>query len=245
MPNGHPELTSSTRSSVSPARGRGHRGLIPSARLGLYRSRWLRWSAHVDRAGGPPARRRWVIEWRNPARRGSWWPMRRRPRDVRAVAEGAAVMATPSQPGVRDGEFHRLPHTCERWRTCPIASAPGLGHDYDATPRRGRGGRRSFEPWNRGVLLPVVLPLDGVVDRLPPGEPWPDVVAAPRRVCVLMAAPTRTAVPRVRHLALRARASRAEADRGQGHERPLPRPAPGAVAVEPHGRPRHDVRLHP
>ena len=91
--------------------------------------------------------------------------------------EAAAVLATPDHPAFGMGMFHRFPNTMESLRDMPESFRTGLGHDYDSHgPEAAVGIERSFEPWNRANLLPVVLPaLDGVADRLAAGMTVADI----------------------------------------------------------------------
>ena len=65
----------------------------------------------------------------------------------------------------------------------------GVGHDYDSHGPEGAVGiERSFEPWNRSFLLPVVLPaLDGVVDKLRAGATVADIGCGAGGALILMA----------------------------------------------------------
>ena len=73
--------------------------------------------------------------------------------------EEVEVLATPGHPAFGMGLFHRLPqsmgalvHLTESFRTGPRPRLRQLRS-------RGRGRlERSFEPWYRDFLLPVVLP---------------------------------------------------------------------------------------
>ena len=71
----------------------------------------------------------------------------------------------------------------------PESFRTGLGHDYDSHGPEGAVGiERSFEPWNRAFLLPVVLPaLDGVVDKLTAGATVVDVGCGAGGAVLLMA----------------------------------------------------------
>jgi len=104
-------------------------------------------------------------------------------------AEGAAVLASPSHPAFGMGMFHRLPQTMQTLEEMPESFRTGLGHDYDSHGPEGAVGlERSFEPWNRAFLLPVVLPaLDGVVDRLTAGATVADVGCGAGGAVLLMA----------------------------------------------------------
>jgi 2-polyprenyl-3-methyl-5-hydroxy-6-metoxy-1,4-benzoquinol methylase len=91
--------------------------------------------------------------------------------------EAALVFASPDHPAFGMGMFHRLPQTMHALEHMPESFRTGVGHDYDSHGPQGAVGiERSFEPWNRAFLLPVVLPaLDGMVDRLEAGAEVIDI----------------------------------------------------------------------
>jgi ubiquinone/menaquinone biosynthesis C-methylase UbiE len=103
--------------------------------------------------------------------------------------EAAAVLATPDHPAYGMGMFHRFPNTMDALRAMPESFRTGLGHDYDSHgPEAAVGIERSFEPWNRANLLPVVLPaLDGVTERLATGTIAADVGCGAGGALLLMA----------------------------------------------------------
>jgi 2-polyprenyl-3-methyl-5-hydroxy-6-metoxy-1,4-benzoquinol methylase len=103
--------------------------------------------------------------------------------------EAAAVLASPEHPAYGMGMFHRLPQTMGALEHMPESFRTGLGHDYDSHGPQGAVGiERSFEPWNRANLLPVVLPaLDGVVERLEAGAHLADVGCGAGSAVLLMA----------------------------------------------------------
>jgi len=103
--------------------------------------------------------------------------------------EGAAVLADPEHPAYGMGMFHRLPQTMRALEDVRESFRTGLGHDYDSHGPEGAVGiERSFEPWNRSFLLPVVLPaLDGVVARLEAGARVADVGCGAGGAVLLMA----------------------------------------------------------
>ncbi len=103
--------------------------------------------------------------------------------------EAAAVLATPDHPAYGMGMFHRFPNTMDTLRAMPESFRSGLGHDYDSHgPEAAVGIERSFEPWNRTNLLPVVLPaLDGVTERLAAGTTAADVGCGAGGALLLMA----------------------------------------------------------
>lgn len=92
-------------------------------------------------------------------------------------AEAAIVLADESHPAFGMGMFHRLPQTMDSLRDLPESFRTGLGRDYDSHGPEGAVGiERSFEPWSRSYLLPVVLPaLEGMVARLEGGAAVADI----------------------------------------------------------------------
>jgi SAM-dependent methyltransferase len=104
--------------------------------------------------------------------------------------EAAAVLAIPEHPAYGMGMFHRFPSTMDTLRVMPESFRTGLGHDYDSHgPDAAVGIERSFEPWNRTNLLPVVLPaLEGVTERLAAGTTTADVGCGAGGALLLMAA---------------------------------------------------------
>lgn len=92
-------------------------------------------------------------------------------------AEAAIVLADENHPAFGMGMFHRLPQTMDSLRDLPESFRTGLGRDYDSHGPEGAVGiERSFEPWSRSYLLPVVLPtLDGMVARLESGAAVADI----------------------------------------------------------------------
>jgi len=111
--------------------------------------------------------------------------------DVRfaLTAEAVAVLASPDHPAFGMGMFHRLPQTMQTLESMPESFRSGLGHDYDSHGPEGAVGlERSFEPWNRTFLLPVVLPaLEGVVDKLTEGATVVDIGCGAGGAVLLMA----------------------------------------------------------
>ena len=78
--------------------------------------------------------------------------------------EAKAVLATPHHPAYGMGMFHRLPQTMGALRDMPESFRTGIGRDYDSHGPEGAVGiEKSFEPWNRNFLLPIVIP---AIDRL-------------------------------------------------------------------------------
>lgn len=103
--------------------------------------------------------------------------------------EGAVVLADPDHPAFGMGMFHRLPQTMQALEHVRDSFLHGVGHDYDSHGPEGAVGiERSFEPWNRAYLLPVVLPaLEGVVERLGAGASVADVGCGAGGAVMLMA----------------------------------------------------------
>jgi SAM-dependent methyltransferase len=102
--------------------------------------------------------------------------------------EAVAVLASADHPAFGMGMFHRLPQTMQALEHMPESFRSGLGHDYDSHGPDGAVGiERSFEPWNRANLLPVVLPaMDGVVARLQQGAVVADVGCGTGSAALLM-----------------------------------------------------------
>ncbi len=103
--------------------------------------------------------------------------------------EAAAVLALPEHPAYGMGMFHRLPQTMATLDDMPESFRTGVGYNYDSHGCAGAIGiERSFEPWNKSFLLPVVLPaLDGVTDRLAAGAVVADVGCGAGGAVLLMA----------------------------------------------------------
>ena len=91
--------------------------------------------------------------------------------------EAVLVLAEENDPAFGMGMFHRLPQTMDSLRLLPESFRTGIGHDYDSHGPDGAVGiERSFEPWSRSYLIPVVVPaLEGMVDRLESGARVADV----------------------------------------------------------------------
>ena len=108
--------------------------------------------------------------------------------------EAAVILADENHPAFGMGMFHRLPQTMESLKALPESFKTGLGYDYDSYGPEGAAGiERSFEPWSRSYLLPVVLPaLDGAVERLTAGAQVADIGCGAGGAAVRMA----TAFPR-------------------------------------------------
>ena len=91
--------------------------------------------------------------------------------------EAILVLADENNPAFGMGMFHRLPQTMDSLSVLPESFRTGIGHDYDSHGPDGAVGiERSFEPWSRSYLVPIVMPaLDGMVDRLEAGASVADV----------------------------------------------------------------------
>jgi len=103
--------------------------------------------------------------------------------------EAAVVLADGEHPAFGMGMFHRLPQTMHALEHVRESFRTGVGHDYDSHGPEGAVGiERSFEPWNRAFLVPVVLPaLDGVVEKLQVGARVADVGCGAGSAVLLMA----------------------------------------------------------
>jgi hypothetical protein len=133
------------------AAGTAHHGRARGSRTDLA-ERWVReWALQpggcaADRRRG---RRRWC-----------------RGRALHAHARGERpCFATPITRRTGWACSTACRRRCARKSRCRESFRTGVGHDYDSHGPEGAVGiERSFEPWNRAFLLPVVLPaLDGVV----------------------------------------------------------------------------------
>lgn len=91
--------------------------------------------------------------------------------------EAKVVLAEENHPAFGMGMFHRLPQTMDSLRELPESFRTGLGRDYDSHGPEGAVGiERSFEPWSRSYLLPVVVPaLEGMEERLRSGAKVADI----------------------------------------------------------------------
>ena len=105
------------------------------------------------------------------------------------VQRAAIVLADQEHPAFGMGMFHRLPQTMKALEHVRESFRTGVGHDYDSHGPEGAVGiERSFEPWNRAFLVPVVLPaLDGVVAKLVAGAKVADVGCGAGSAVLLMA----------------------------------------------------------
>ncbi len=146
------------------------------------------------------------------------------------------------------GMFHRFPQTMQAVVACRESFHTGLGNDYDSHGPEGAVGiERSFEPWNRTFLLPVVLPaLDGVVAKLEAGATVADIGCGAGGALIMMAkafpASTFHGYDISQYALARAEEKKAEAGIANVHfhdPRVEPLPADGSR------RSGDDVRLHP
>lgn len=103
--------------------------------------------------------------------------------------EAAVVLADHDHPAFGMGMFHRLPQTMNALVHVRDSFRTGVGHDYDSHGPEGAVGiERSFEPWNKAFLVPVVLPaLDDVVPKLEAGAKVADVGCGAGSAVMLMA----------------------------------------------------------
>ncbi len=103
--------------------------------------------------------------------------------------EAAVVLADPDHPAFGMGMFHRFPQTMQAVVAARESFHTGLGNDYDSHGPEGAVGiERSFEPWNRTFLVPVVLPaLDGVVAKLEAGATVADIGCGAGGALIMMA----------------------------------------------------------
>lgn len=163
-------------------------------RLGLYRSLADAPSGHTSAslAASASLHERWVREWLHnqvAAKIVSCADLASQTPTYTLSPEAKAVLATPDHPAFGMGMFHRLPQTMNALEAMPDAFRTGVGYDYDSHGPEGAVGiERSFEPWNRAFLLPVVLPqLDGVVERLSSGIRVADIGCGSGGAVLLMA----------------------------------------------------------
>lgn len=162
-------------------------------RLGLYRglaemARPVTTTELADRLG---LHERWVREWayNQAAARLVTWDDSDGVERFGLSPEATAVLACPDHPAYGMGMFHRLPQTIAALHEMPESFRTGLGHDYDSHGPDGAVGiERSFEPWNRAFLVPVVLPaLGDVVERLETGATVVDIGCGAGGALLLMA----------------------------------------------------------
>lgn len=96
---------------------------------------------------------------------------------VSMTLAAATVLADGTSPACAMGSIGQLPHYMASLEALRESFVTGIGQPFDA---HGAGGalsiERSFEPWNRRFLVPVVIPaLEGVGDRLRAGARVADV----------------------------------------------------------------------
>jgi len=150
-------------------------------RLGLYRALADSGPVTIDGlAAAVSLHPRWVREWAHnqvAARLVAHRTIEDDRLELWLEPEAVAVLADENSPAFGMGMFHRLPQTMDSLDRLPESFRTGLGHDYDSHGPEGAVGiERSFEPWSRAFLLPLVLPaLDGVVGRLENGARVADI----------------------------------------------------------------------
>lgn len=159
-------------------------------RLGLYRA-----MREADRpltthelAAATDTIERWVREWAY--NQAAARMIEAQPDGTFSLSpEAAVVLADGEHPAFGMGMFHRLPQTMHALEHVRESFRTGVGHDYDSHGPEGAVGiERSFEPWNRAFLVPVVLPaLDGVVEKLQRGARVADVGCGAGSAVLLMA----------------------------------------------------------
>jgi SAM-dependent methyltransferase len=104
--------------------------------------------------------------------------------------EAVAVLADADHEAFGMGWFHDLPQTMQALELAPESFRTGRGHDYDSRGLASAVGmERSFEPWNRAHLVPMVLPkLDGLVDKLASGARAVDIGCGAGGAVLMLAA---------------------------------------------------------
>ena len=123
---------------------------------------------------------RWISEWAHNQAAANIIGFSTEPDGVERFflsPEARLVLATEDHPAFGMGMFHRLPQTMGSLHHLPESFRTGLGRDYDSHGPEGAVGiERSFEPWSRAFLIPLVLPaLDGMVDQLETGARVADI----------------------------------------------------------------------
>lgn len=158
-------------------------------RLGLYRAMRAagRPLTTVELADMTGTHERWVREWAH--NQAAARIIDHSEGRFSLSAEAAVVLADPDHPAFGMGMFHRLPQTMNALEHVRESFRHGVGHDYDSHGPEGAVGiERSFEPWNKAYLLPVVLPaLEGVVEKLERGAAVADVGCGAGSAVLLMA----------------------------------------------------------
>jgi 2-polyprenyl-3-methyl-5-hydroxy-6-metoxy-1,4-benzoquinol methylase len=104
--------------------------------------------------------------------------------------EAEVVLVDEGSPAFGLGWFHDLPGMVARVDRLDEAFRSGVGFDYDAHGAESVVGiERSFEPWYRHYLLPLVVPaLDGMNARLAAGGRYADVGCGAGLAACLVAA---------------------------------------------------------
>ena len=151
-------------------------------RLGLYRA-----LAEADRpltvsevSAALGLHARWVEEWAHNQAAANIIVQTRDSEGVERFGltpEATLVLATEDHPAFGMGMFHRLPQTMGSLHHLPDSFRTGVGRDYDSHGPEGAVGiERSFEPWSRAFLIPLVLPtISGLVERLEAGAKVADI----------------------------------------------------------------------
>ena len=151
-------------------------------RLGLYQS--LSSFAHAvtsdELAASLQLHPRWVQEWIHNQAAARLIEVEIDDQGIERYSmtpEAVIVLSDELHPAFGMGMFHRLPQTMASLKALPESFKTGIGLDYDSHGPEGAVGiERSFEPWSRSYLLPVVLPaLDGAVHRLEAGAHVADI----------------------------------------------------------------------
>lgn len=151
-------------------------------RLGLYRAMASAEGALTveELASALELHPRWVAEWAHNQAAATIIGFSRGDDGVERfhlTPEARLVLAAEDHPAFGMGMFHRLPQTIGSLHHLPESFRSGLGRDYDSHGPEGAVGiERSFEPWSRSFLIPLVLPaLDGLVEELERGSRVADI----------------------------------------------------------------------
>ena len=144
----------------------------------------------AELAGATDLDERWVREWAYNQAAAKLIGVDTATERFFLTPEQVAVLAMPDHPAFGMGMFHRLPQTMASLEAMPESFRTGVGHDYDSHGPEGAVGiERSFEPWNRHHLIPVVLPeLDGLIERLESGISVADIGCGAGGAMLLLAA---------------------------------------------------------
>ena len=145
--------------------------------VGLF---WRRLGSRLCHAASLQLHPRWVQEWIHNQASARLIEVSIDEQGIETYSmtpEAIVVLADELHPAFGMGMFHRLPQTMSGLTALPESFRTGIGLDYDSHGPEGAVGiERSFEPWSRSYLLPVVLPaLDGAVSRLEGGALVADI----------------------------------------------------------------------